>query len=75
MDNCPDDYNPLQEGFDGDGVGYACDIASGTDISFDATQGVALKNGTSISLGGGGSVPGVYTRSSSTLQQKWSALN
>ena len=33
-DNCPDDFNPGQEDFDGDGVGYVCDTTCPADIDF-----------------------------------------
>ena len=41
VDNCPDDYNPGQEDFDGDGVGYACDLTCAASMNFvhDFTTG------------------------------------
>ena len=36
-DNCPDDFNPSQEDFDGDGAGYVCDITCATTIDFAHT--------------------------------------
>jgi len=36
-DNCPNDSNPSQEDFDGDGVGYVCDSTCASTINFSYT--------------------------------------
>jgi hypothetical protein len=40
-DNCPGDFNPAQEDFDGDGAGYVCDTTCAGIIDFTHT----FKNG------------------------------
>ena len=55
-DNCPNDFNPNQEDFDGDGVGYACDVNCAATMDFThmfmSTDNFALLASQTITFGG-----------------------
>ena len=60
IDNCPDDYNPQQEDFDEDGVGYVCDVdcISNMDINYSFSDGDIFNYEASGLITYTGNIPG-----------------